>query len=87
VKYWEIIADDLNKARFSLAWSQLSMSLGARSGLWTRMATGSVSSCGPNSLLQHRSPGNRSIVRAHEMLTAFVELERAIQELAVALVS
>ena len=43
---------------------------GERSGLWTRMATESVSSC----------------VR-DEIVTAFLELERAIHEFAVSLIS
>ena len=46
VKYdWEIIADNLSKAGWSWAVSQPSIRMGERSGLWTRMATGSVSSC------------------------------------------
>jgi hypothetical protein len=35
----------------------------------------------------HRGYGNRFIVRANEILTAFVELQRAIHELAVSLIS
>jgi hypothetical protein len=35
----------------------------------------------------HRDDGKRFVVRADEMLTAFVELQRAIHELAVDLIS
>jgi hypothetical protein len=35
----------------------------------------------------HRDDGRRFIVRADEKLTAFVELERAIHEFAVSLIS
>jgi len=35
----------------------------------------------------HRNDGKRFIVRADEILTAFVELQRAIHELAVDLIS
>jgi len=35
----------------------------------------------------HRDDGKRFIVRADEMLTAFVELQRAIHEFAVSLIS
>ena len=35
----------------------------------------------------HRDDGKRFVVRADEMLTAFVELERAIHEFAVDLIS
>ena len=35
----------------------------------------------------HRDDGKRYIVRADEILTAFVELERAIHEFAVSLIS
>ena len=35
----------------------------------------------------HRDDGKRFIVRADEKLTAFVELERAIHEFAVSLIS
>jgi hypothetical protein len=35
----------------------------------------------------HRDDGKRFIVRADEMLTAFVELQRAIHEFAVNLIS
>ena len=35
----------------------------------------------------HRGDGRRFIVRADELLTAFVELERAIHEFAVSLIS
>jgi len=35
----------------------------------------------------HRGAGKRFVVRADELLTAFVELERAIYEFAVGLIS
>ena len=45
---------------------------GEQSGLWTRMATETVSSSAPMSV------GQRFIVRADEKLTAFLELQAAI---------
>ncbi len=70
MKEWEIIADKLSKAGFSLGW----VSALDREGhtIWIVDA--------------HRD-GKRFIVRAEEILTAFVELERAIHEFAVDLVS
>jgi hypothetical protein len=47
MKEWEIIADNLHDAGFSLGWSQLWIAKGERSGLWTLMVTESVSSCVP----------------------------------------
>jgi hypothetical protein len=46
LKYWEIIADNLKKAGFSLGWSPLSVVKGERSGLLMRIATGNASLCG-----------------------------------------
>ena len=66
MKQWEIIADNLHKAGWSLGWAQLWISKDERFGLSTRIATESVSS-----------------FRAEEILTAFLELERAIHEFAV----
>jgi hypothetical protein len=42
------------------------------------------SHCHPDA---HRADGKRFVVRADEMLTAFVELQRAIHEFAVSLIS
>jgi hypothetical protein len=62
VKYWEIIADNLKKAGWSLGW----VSALDREGrtIWFVDA--------------HRDDGKRLVVRADEKLTAFVELESAI---------
>jgi hypothetical protein len=69
LKDWEIIADNLSKAGWSLGWVSAVDSEGAeRSGLPTRIATESV-----------------FVVRADEKLTAFLELERVIYEFAVSL--
>ena len=70
LKYWEIIADNLNKAGWSLGWVSAVDSEGRT--IWIVDA--------------HRD-GKRFIVRADEKLTAFVELERAIHEFAVGLIS
>jgi hypothetical protein len=63
VKYWEIIADNLSKA----GWS------------WGCVAA--VDSGGQLIFIAdaHRDDGKRFVVRADEKLTAFVELELAIQ--------
>ena len=68
VKYWEIIADNLSKAGWSLGWVS-ALDLGART-IW---------------IVDAHGYGKRFIVRADEMLTAFVELETAIHEFAVSL--
>jgi hypothetical protein len=61
VKYWEIVADNLSKAGWSLGWVS-ALDLEGRT-IWIVDA--------------HRH-GKRFIVRADEVLTAFVELRRAI---------
>jgi hypothetical protein len=70
MKYWEIIADNLHKAGWSLGWVSASDSKGRT--IWIVDAGGY---------------GKRLIVRADEKLTAFVELETAIHEFAVSLIS
>jgi hypothetical protein len=62
VKHWEIIADKLHKAGWSLGW----VSALDRQGrtIWIVDA--------------HRDDGRRFIVRADEILSAFVELERQV---------
>jgi hypothetical protein len=71
VKYWEIIADRLSKAGFS--WGCVSaVDLQGRT-IWVADA--------------HRGDGRRFIVSADEKLTAFVEMERAIHQFAVSLLS
>jgi len=65
VKYWEIIAGNLNKAGWS--W-------GSVSGVDSRGRTIFVAD-------GHRSDGKRFVVRADEKLTAFVELESADRNL------
>jgi len=70
VKYWEIIADDLSKAGFSLGWVSV-LDVQGRT-IW---------------IVDAHGYGKRFIVRADEMLTALVELQSAIHEFAVRLVS
>jgi hypothetical protein len=62
VKYWEIIADNLHKA----GWSWGCVSALDRQGrtIWIADA--------------HRDDGKRFVVHADEILTAFLELERAV---------
>jgi hypothetical protein len=59
VKYWEIIADNLNKA----GWSSGCVSVVDSSGQTIFIADA------------HRDDGKRFVVRADEKLTAFMELE------------
>ncbi len=70
MKYWETIADNLSKAQWS--WGCVS----------------AIDSNGPTIWIAdaHRGNGKRFIVRADEMLTALVELQRAIHEFAVSLI-
>jgi hypothetical protein len=63
VRYWETIADNLSKAGWSLGWVSAIDSEGR--AIWIADA--------------HRGDGRRFIVRADEKLTAFAELEAAIQ--------
>jgi hypothetical protein len=63
VNYWEIIADNLSKAGWS--WGCVSAIDSNGRTIWIADA--------------HRSDGKRFIVRAHEKLTAFVELESSIR--------
>jgi len=62
VKYWEIIADNLKKAGWSLGYVSAIDSEGRT--MWIVNA--------------HRGDGHRFIVRADEKLTAFVELDRRL---------
>ena len=62
MKYWEIIADNLHKAGWSLGWVS-ALDLEGRT-IWIVDA--------------HRDDGRRFIVRADDKLTAFVELEREV---------
>jgi hypothetical protein len=62
MKHWEIIADDLKKAGWSLGWISAVDSDGRT--LWIVDA--------------HRDNGKRFVVHADEILTAFLELERAV---------
>jgi hypothetical protein len=70
VKYWEIIADNLHDAGWSLGWVS-ALDLEGRT-MW---------------IVDAHGYGKRFIVHADEILTAFVELERAIYEFAVGLIS
>jgi hypothetical protein len=63
VKYWEIIADNLSKAGWS--WGCVSAIDSNGRTIWIADA--------------HRDNGKRYIVRAHEKLTAFLELESMIR--------
>ena len=63
MKDWEIIADRLSKAGWSLGWVSAIDSQGRT--IWIVDA--------------HRDDGKRFVVRADEKLTAFVELESAIR--------
>jgi hypothetical protein len=64
MKYWEIIANNLSKAGWSLGW----VSTLDRKGrtIWIVDA--------------HRDDGKRFVVHADEMLTAFLELERVTRK-------
>jgi hypothetical protein len=62
LKYWEIIADRLSKAGWSLGWVSAIDSQGRT--IWIVDA--------------HRDDGRRFIVRSDEILSAFVELEREV---------
>ena len=63
MEYWEIIADDLSKAGWN--W-------GCVSAVDSRGRTIFIADA-------HRSDGKRFVVRADELLTAFLELELAIR--------
>jgi hypothetical protein len=63
MKYWEIIADRLSKAGWSLGWVPAVDS--EERTIWIADA--------------HRDDGKRFVVRADEKLTAFLELESAIR--------
>jgi hypothetical protein len=63
VNYWEIVADNLSKAGWS--WGCVSAVDCNGRTIWIADA--------------HRDDGKRFVVRADEMLTAFLELEAAIR--------
>jgi hypothetical protein len=65
MKYWEIIADNLSKAGSS--WGCVSAVDSQGRTIWIADA--------------HRDDGKRFLVRADEMLTAFLELESATLQL------
>jgi hypothetical protein len=62
LKYWEIIADDLSKAGWSYGY------VSALDCEWRTIWIVDA----------HRGDGKRFIVHADELLTAFLELERAV---------
>jgi hypothetical protein len=66
VKYWEIIADNLKKAGWSLGWVSAVDSQGRT--IWIADA--------------HRANEKRFVARADEKLSAFLELEAATRVLA-----
>jgi hypothetical protein len=63
MKYWEIIADNLHDAGWSLGWVS-ALDCEGRT-IWIVDA--------------HRDDGKRFVVRADEKLTAFLELESVIR--------
>ena len=67
MKYWEIIADRLSKAGWSLGWVAAIDSQGRT--IWIVDA--------------HLDDGKKFVVRSDEILLAFIELERITHELAV----
>lgn len=69
MKYWEIIADKLHDAGWSLGWVS-ALDVQGRT-IW---------------IVDAHGYGKRFIVRADEILTAFLELERAIHQFAVDLI-
>jgi hypothetical protein len=69
VKYWEIIADNAEKAGWSLGWVS-ALNLEGRT-IW---------------IVDAHGYSKRFIVRSDELLTAFIELERAIHEFALNLI-
>ena len=71
MKYWEIIADNLHKAGWSLGWV-VAVDREGRT-IWIADA--------------HRDDGKSLVVRADEILTASLEAERAIHQFAVSLLS
>ena len=70
MKYWEIIADRLSRAGWSLGWVS-ALDVQGRT-IW---------------IVDAHGYGKHFIVRAAEKLTAFMELERAVYEFAVDLIS
>jgi hypothetical protein len=62
VKYWELVANSLSNAGWS--WGCVSVVDSAGRTIWIADA--------------HRDDGKRFIVHADDMLTAFLELERAV---------
>ena len=71
MKDWEVVADNLKKAGWS--WGCVSAVDSRGRTIWIVDA--------------QRGDGKRFIVRAEELLTAFWDLERAIHQLAVSLLS
>jgi len=69
MKDWEIIADNLHDAGWSLGWVS-ALDLEGRT-IW---------------IVDAHGYGKRFIVRADELLTAFLETERAIHQFAVDLI-
>ena len=61
MKYWQIIADNLHDAGWSLGWVAAIDTIGRT--IW---------------IVDAHGYGKRFIVRAEEILTAFLELERSI---------
>ena len=70
MKSWELIADNLHDAGWSLGWVSVINRKGRT--IW---------------IVDAHGYGKRFIVRAEEILTAFLELERAIHQFTVNLIS
>ena len=70
MKLWEIIADNLSKAGFSMGWVS-ALDVKGRT-IW---------------IVDAHGYGKCFIVRADEILTAFLEMERAIHQFAMNLIS
>ena len=70
MKDWEVVADNLKKAGWSVDWVS-ALDVEGRT-IW---------------IVDAHGYGKRFIVRADEMLTMFMELETAIHEFAVSLIS
>jgi hypothetical protein len=71
VKDWEVIGDNLSKAGWS--WGCVATVDSNGRTIWVADA--------------HRGDGRRFIVQADEKLTAFLEMQRAIHQFAVSLLS
>ena len=72
MKGWQVVADNLKKAEFSLGWVSTLDFDGRTTTLDFYGRTTYVADA-------HRDDGKRFVVHADELLTAFLELELAIR--------